>query len=60
MTDAEKYKNLAAQLRLKARTERSEHVKAELESLAECYLVLAERNARINRTVDTSGPIAAN
>ena len=59
MTDAEKYKNLAAQLRLKARSETSKHVKAELENLAHCYLLLAERNGRNNRPMDTSGPITA-
>jgi hypothetical protein len=46
MTDTEKYKSIAAELRFRARSERSAHVKAELESLAECYLLMAERNGR--------------
>lgn len=56
MTNIEKYENLAAELFLKARAERSEHVRAQLEGLARCYLVLAERTGR---SVDTSGPAAA-
>lgn len=51
MTDTERYKNIAAELRFRARAERSEHVKAQLESLAQCYLLMAERN---DLSVDTS------
>jgi hypothetical protein len=43
MIAAEKYQKVAAELRAKARKESSEHVKAELESLATCYSIMARR-----------------
>ena len=47
MIDAEKYQKVAAELRAKARKESSEHVKAELESLAGCYSIMARRAREI-------------
>lgn len=47
MTAAEKYQKVAAELRAKARKESSEHVKAELESLAACYSIMARRAREI-------------
>ena len=46
MTTAEQYRKLASQLRARAHREESPRVKAELASLAECYIVLAERADR--------------
>ena len=47
MIAAEKYQKVAAELRAKARKESSEHVKAELESLATCYSIMARRAREI-------------
>jgi hypothetical protein len=47
MTNAEKYKKLAAELRAKAGRETSPRVRAELRSLAECYDLLAERSPQL-------------
>lgn len=41
MIAADKYQKAAADLRAKARKESSEHAKAELESLAVCYSIMA-------------------
>ena len=45
-TNVEKYKRLSAQLRAQARREKSQRVRIELENLAKCYTVLADRNMR--------------
>lgn len=44
--NAEQYRRQAAQLRAKARGEESRSVRDELESLAQCYLLLAEQSDR--------------
>ena len=46
MTSAEQYRRLASQLRIRARREESPRVRAEFESLAKCYIALAERADR--------------
>jgi hypothetical protein len=46
MTNAEQYRKLASQLRAKAHREESPRVRGELESLAKCYMLLAERADR--------------
>lgn len=46
MSLAEHYTKMAAVLRIKARQEKSEQVKSEWESLADCYNLLAEKAAR--------------
>jgi hypothetical protein len=47
MIAAVKYQKIAAELRAKARKESSEHAKAELESLAACYSIMARRAREI-------------
>jgi hypothetical protein len=50
MTSAERYRKSAAQLRAKARNEKSHRLKVEWESrLADCYTLLAERADRNSR-----------
>ena len=46
VTGAEQYRKLASQLRTRARREDSSRVRAEFESLAKCYMLLAERADR--------------
>ena len=43
MTPSEQYRKLAANLRVRARNERSANVRAEWEHLARCYIRLAEQ-----------------
>ena len=53
MTSSERYRNLAAALRAKARDERAADLRAEWENLALCYLRLAEQ-AEQNGRVDAA------
>lgn len=46
MTSAEQYRELAAQLRAKARHEESSWLRAEWERLANCYVLLAKESDR--------------
>jgi hypothetical protein len=57
MTLAEQYRNLAAGLRDKIRSENSEQFKAEWENLAQSYLRLAEQAELHDRTDLASIPI---
>lgn len=52
--DAEQYMRRAAQLRAKARGEESRSVRDELESLAQCYVLLAEQSDRKSRSEGAS------
>ena len=57
MTLAEQYRNLAAGLRAKIRSENNEQFKAEWEDLARSYLRLAEQAELHDRTDLVSEPI---
>ena len=57
MTPANQYRALASGLRAKACAEVSEHLKAEWEILAQCYLRLAEQAEKNSRTDLTYEPI---
>ena len=60
MIAAEKYQKVAAELRAQARKEFSEHVRAELESLAACYSIMAMRAREIIEKPNLkAGPTAA-
>jgi hypothetical protein len=51
--NADQYRAQAANLRLKARAEASLSVRTQLESLADCYLQLAEHSEKKNRREQT-------
>jgi hypothetical protein len=55
MTTADDYRKLAAQLRARARKKESRRIRVELESLAGCYVLLAER-AKNRRTESGAEP----
>ena len=57
MTLAEQYRNLAAGLRAKIRSENNEQLKDEWEDLAQSYLRLAEQAELHDRTDLASQPI---
>ena len=50
MTSATHYRTLAAQLRTRAKSEESPHLRAEWEHLAQCYVRLAEQADRNSHT----------
>lgn len=55
--NADQYRAQAANLRLKARAEASLSVRTQLESLADCYLQLAEHSEKkSNRQEQTAAP----
>jgi hypothetical protein len=59
LLNAERYRGQAAQLRVKARMEKSRPVRDELEALAQCYVALAERHERMSRSEGVTGSPAA-
>ena len=57
MSPGAQYRKLAAQLRAKARAERSSVLRAEWEHLANCYIRLAQQAERNSRTDVAYEPI---
>lgn len=57
MTPADRYRQLAADLRAKAEAEDSEQLKAECSHLADCYMRLAEQADKNSLTDVTYEPI---
>jgi hypothetical protein len=56
MTDVERYQKMASDLREKARKERSEFVRSQFESLAQCYATMAGRS---EKPADQARPASA-